>query len=48
MYTLMNSVVEQNDEDASFDAIAAYCKKYPYNFEFVNFLMATKAEEPAT
>jgi len=46
MYTLMNSVVEQNDEDASFDAIAAYCKKYPYNFEFVNFLMATKAEEP--
>jgi len=39
MYTLINSVMEFGDVEEAFNAIVAYCKKYPYNFEFVNALM---------
>ncbi len=45
MYTLINSVMELDDADEVFNAIVAYCKKYPYNFEFVNALMLVSAFE---
>jgi len=39
MYTLINSTISQNDIDHAFDVITAYCKKYRFNFEFMNTLL---------
>ncbi|HQN61846.1 hypothetical protein [Mesotoga prima] len=39
MYTLINSVISQNDIDHAFDTLVAYCKRYRFNFEFMNTLL---------
>ncbi|RLL88060.1 hypothetical protein BG32_14015 [Mesotoga sp. HF07.pep.5.2.highcov] len=39
MYTLINAVMRNNDLDDAIEAIAAYCDRYIFNFEFVNTLL---------
>jgi len=45
MYTLINSAIRQNDIDDAFDAMVGYCKKYRFNFEFMNTLLFFSARE---
>jgi len=39
MYTLINAVMRNNDLDDAIEAIAAYCDRYIFNFEFINTLL---------
>ena len=39
MYTLINAVMRNNDLDDAIEAIAAYCDRYIFNFEFMNTLL---------
>jgi hypothetical protein len=45
MYTLINSAISQNDIDHAFDTMVAYCKKYRFNFEFMNTLLFLSTRE---